>query len=446
MFAPITKNPDTVFSGEQLQSSKPYEYYSSITLIALGIILVLGGLTVTGLYISNTSSPLFDTLNPIALIAIPLISGCVIISVGSYIFIKDKEKRITAATERPAEVDKTDGKMSLKTAGAAQVTKYVPSSSPAFQTASKSEGMHDIIDWTDLKAGEIGPITMVDGIYTAIAIAPTGEQMYLAMEPFDADKFKWQRYKTAAQLLAQGGEFARYETIGSLTRLGDHISRGGELKDCTANLQFPGFWTSDAERSGKLVSNLLKQKIVTGSSKAKELSTIPHASDGINLNEQTHMVYVSKSPITGRFKTTSYEQSKNLINNGFGAYVDSFGDIVMSVGVNIMEEHQLVENRGIFRNPLSIIEGGYGGISMMLHSFTCMVAREHYPSIEQFLVRPLKRMGEIFVGSIPKKLLPQMTINGIPGDQYNEGFEQEKTVMAPVKILADLHQARSKSL
>ncbi len=53
------KDSEIVSSQEQLQPSKPCEYYSGITLIALGIILVLGGLTIAGVCISQMRFPIF---------------------------------------------------------------------------------------------------------------------------------------------------------------------------------------------------------------------------------------------------------------------------------------------------------------------------------------------------------------------------------------------------
>ncbi len=85
------------------------------------------------------------------------------------------------------------------------------------------------------------------------------------------------------------------------------------------------------------------------------------------------------------------------------------------------------------------VEGGYGGIAMMVHSFTCMAVQEYHPEVKIFKVRPLKKMGEIFLNALPKD---KITVEGIQGDAYTGGFEQEKKVLVPVEILADLHRAK----
>lgn len=277
-------------------------------------------------------------------------------------------------------------------------------------------------------SGKIGPIEIVsDGVYTAEAIAPTGEKMYFAMESIEVfDKNKWDTYRNTAALLVNGGCFNI--TIGSLTELGSRINDKIELKGFLATRTHPDFWTSDEQKFEKLCNKLRERKIVVDSPKAKELSAIPHASNGMNVQQQTHVVYVSKSPVTGRVNFS--EQSK-----GFGGIVETYGDLVMSVGVTISD---IVENRGIFRNPLSVVEGGYGAISMMTHCFTCMVVEDNRPEVKIFRVRPLKRMAELFLNSLPKD---QVTVNGIRGDVYDRGFEHEQDVRVPIEVLASLHRA-----
>lgn len=413
-------------------SANPEEEQSTCSLLTRSAAAGLGGIVLL--------------VGALALSGIPELNG--LGTIGSALFITmGTVVLLTSVCLRSVKESTIEERTPLQTIKKPCAIKYRDSSlnPTALKSTSKIEELDDSASFENLKAGEIGPIREVDGIYMAVARAPTGEKMYFAMEALGNDRHKWSKYKVAAKLLVEGNDFGG--TIGSLTELGSHVNKGGKLEDFTASLDFPNFWTCDKARSEKLVADLIKQKIVTDSSKAKELSTIPHASHGVNLQEQTHMVYSSKSPIIGRFKTPpAGKMTDYLFTHGFGAYVDCFGDLLMSVGVNIMENHQLVENRGVFTNLLRVIEGGYGGISMMHHSFTCMVVLHYYSSINKFLVRPLKRMGEIYVNSIPKELLPQITINGIPGDQYTGGFECEKPVLAPIEILADLHRARPKSL
>lgn len=289
--------------------------------------------------------------------------------------------------------------------------------------------MSAITQFNTITTGQIGLIERVtDEVYTAEAMAPTGEKMYFAMETIEEfDKNKWDSYRNMASLLVYGGVYDI--TIGSLTELGSRINNEIALKEFLATRKRPDFWTSDPQRFENLCANLRERKIVADSPRARELLAIPHASNGMNVEKQTHVVYVSKTPVTGRVNFT--EKS-----GGFGGCVERYGDLIMSVGVTI---NDTVENRGIFRNPLSVIEGGCGAISMMTHSFTCLVVEKNYPEVESFKVRPMKKMGDLFLNSLPKD---RITVNGIRGDVYDKGFDSEQEVVIPVGVLANLHRSR----
>lgn len=280
----------------------------------------------------------------------------------------------------------------------------------------------------DISSGQIGPIEFVcDGVFTAKAIAPSGEKIYFGIETIEnSDKKKWELYKNSASTLVNGG--CGDISIGSFVELGSRVNDMTGLREFLTTQTHPDYWTSDPTKFEELCVKLRERNITVGSPKAKELSTIPHASNGVNVNEQTHMVYVSKSPVIGRIDFVA--KSK-----GFAGYIDKYGDLILSVGVTISD---VVENRGIFKNPLIIVEGGYAGIAMMAHSFTCMAIENNWPEVKTFKVRPLEKMAAIFINSLPKD---EVTVNGIRSDMYDKGFECEQNVRVPVKVLASLHRA-----
>lgn len=217
--------------------------------------------------------------------------------------------------------------------------------------------------------------------------------------------------------------------MGSFVELGTRVNDITGLREFLTTRTHHDYWTSDQLKFEWLCNKLRERNITVDSRKAKELSTIPYASNGVNVDKQTHMVYVSKSPVIGRIDFVA--KSK-----GFGGYIDKYGDLILSVGVTIRD---VVENRGIFKNPLSVVEGGYAGIAMMAHSFTCMAIENNWPEVKTFKVRPLKKMGEIFLNSLPKD---KVTVNGVSGDIYDKGFEYEQDVRVPVEVLASLHRAK----
>lgn len=287
---------------------------------------------------------------------------------------------------------------------------------------------------TGINLGQIGPVKMVaEGVFTAEGITPSGEKIYFAMESKENEKErnKWNKYQMDAFGIINGGDGSVH--IGKITELASIINDESSLKKFLSKQLYHystetcAFWQGDPQRFEQLKDKLRNRKI--DGTKAEEIKNINQAMNGLS-SKQTHMVYASKSPILGRVdfdaKSTKYN---------WGGYIDRYGDIIMSVGSTIRNYE--VENRGIFRNPLSIIEGGNGGIAMMLHSFTGMVVKDHFPSIETFVVSPFGKMAQIAASTLPKE---KITIDGIRGDHYVRAFENnqaEKTFRIPIDVLAN---------
>jgi hypothetical protein len=253
-------------------------------------------------------------------------------------------------------------------------------------------------------------------------VTQSNDRIYFAIEKLeDYDKNKWIIYRNQANMLINGG-CCDYN-IGSLIDLATHIH--DDIDTLLSMFPDSNYWLTPSLESEYSIFNKLRKSDIT--SKKYELMTIPQASYGMNIDEQTHIVYASKSPITGRINFNSK-------STGFQKYMENYGDLIMSVGVTIRPH--TVENRGIFRNPLSIIEGGYKGISMMMHKFTCIIISELYPEISMFRVRPLKKMGEIFIYSLRKlESRENITINGVHIDNYNGDSESEIDVKIPIVSL-----------
>lgn len=275
----------------------------------------------------------------------------------------------------------------------------------------------------------IGPVVQVEpGLFTAEATTSHGEKFYLGFESLEKrDSDKWESYKFAAKQLTLDGLGVRSE-IATFIDIGSLIHKEALLKRILAEKKNSEYWTSDPALFEQLRLKLEERNIKPNTSKAAEMKTIPRAMEAFMY--QTHMVYALKVPITGRIEFDS--DVKN-----FAGYRASYGNLIMSVGTNINE---VVENRGIFRNPLSVVEGGYAGLAMMLHSFTCMVVQNNFPEVEEFKVRPLRQMVDIILNSVPKD---KITINGIRGDLYDSHLGNEPTILIPIKVLVDPYNQRN---
>jgi hypothetical protein len=116
----------------------------------------------------------------------------------------------------------------------------------------------------------------------------------------------------------------------------------------------------------------------------------------------------------------------------------------MSVGVRLDSIRPLFENRGIFRNPFSVIEGGYSGIATQLHAFTGKVMKERLNQTlgdkeKLFMsVSPIKNMKELLVEKIGLERIK--TKEGIPEELRLEssGLAEEQFLI-PLDDLANLH-------
>lgn len=238
--------------------------------------------------------------------------------------------------------------------------------------------------------------------------------IYLTMEPMHS---RWEVYVNSANTLLSGGnDFIG--TWGGILDLYKHTT----INDFLATRTYPSFWTEDTKLFEHILTQIRKCDFEKTSNKYKELLSITHASSGMNVRSQTHVVYASKCPVTIPFHLRESHKPR-----GFAHYYDLYQDIIMSVGVTINEE--VVENRGIFRNPLSIISNDHRGIAMFLHTFTCRMVHQYFPQVSIFSVRPMEKMAQILFTTLPKG---NLTIDGKKADDYDGDFICERRFMIPI--------------
>jgi hypothetical protein len=248
-----------------------------------------------------------------------------------------------------------------------------------------------------------------DGVYSMSA----GENMYLTIEKLGEDRNKWDFYRNETVSLVNGGDY--FGSIGSLIVLISAVKKD-KMEEFLQRYPDSHYWTHDLSLLDVMNRSVFNED---------QIKTIPRASSGMNTVSQTHVVYASKSIVTGRL---SFPASTR---KGFARYVERYTDIIMTVGVRMGDT--TCENRGIFRNPWNIIQGGYKNISMMLHSFVCEVSRQYYPLIKQLEIRPLEKMAKILFDVLPKD---KFFIDGIIANSYDEGFTSEVKFTIPVTLLS----------
>jgi hypothetical protein len=124
------------------------------------------------------------------------------------------------------------------------------------------------------------------------------------------------------------------------------------------------------------------------------------------------VAYISKSPITDFCSLPGLPITTNgLIDSGkalmdisyewitqIKRYTECYDHILMCVSSYSppmiakvpphIDSMKTYENRGIFRNPLSMIDGNYKGLAIPLHAFTGKVWLSKHPEMEYMLVKP----------------------------------------------------------
>lgn len=179
----------------------------------------------------------------------------------------------------------------------------------------------------------------------------------------------WENYKNSVQLLLMGGNKYLGATFGSIIQLYDALQKEGQVKDFLQTHDVPSFWTQDDILFPFFMHQLQHNQI-----KVEALRDITNGSSGLNVKIQTHIVYATKTQ-------QPWNRDKDIPPDfTFHHFYELYQDIIMCVGVTIGEKQ--VENRGIFRNPLSVVEQTYRGIAMNLHQFTCECV--YFPELTMF--------------------------------------------------------------
>jgi|GEM_PF-3856219 len=284
-----------------------------------------------------------------------------------------------------------------------------------------------------LKSVTISRVSKVSkGVYTAEGRTEKGENIYFGMELIDdTSREIWSDYSQAAyDLCMPNGILSRMvRFLDDENKLKDLQQRSGlseeEFKSLTSQFRTRGLY-----RKGKLakaISDILGG--IFGFAITPNLSGAAASA--------TYVAYISKKSITGPLSLPKIESNLKI-------FKEKYKDILMSVGVRLDDSKPLFENRGIFRNPFSVIEGGYSNIATQLHAFTGKVIKER---VNQTLggkeklymsVSPVYKMKDILVKKIG---LERIKIEkDIPKELRTiKGGALEEQFLIQLEDLANLH-------
>ena len=162
-------------------------------------------------------------------------------------------------------------------------------------------------------------------------------------------------------------------------------------------------WQTYALRASS-ITNALKQKISPDSSKYLALASVSRGAMARGFFKGDYVVYATKHGTHPMLPETASEP------DNIEKFEQDYNHILMSVNSECVPKEvfwgimnkESYTNRGIFRNPLSIIEGKYRGLAMLLHGFSAAVAQEFLD--KKFMeVSPIGSMQHILIHALPRE-------------------------------------------
>lgn len=239
-------------------------------------------------------------------------------------------------------------------------------------------------------------------IYTSSLRLPPGEIVYLACEPL----FSMERVACWYQYGVHANAITHVVTRTLSDSMKDDGTYDKERQNAIIQKEIPGN-TLEQRLFGTLLDQIGDKR-----KGCKLLSDISiGASTMLTMLEIGGFVaYISKSPITGFCLLPSLPLDGGLIDgmalfkfsgdamSQLQCYIEQYSHILMCVSScappkiaavpSHIDRRNTYENRGIFRNPLSMIDGDYKGLAVPLHAFTGKVWLSKHPGMEYLLVKP----------------------------------------------------------
>lgn len=221
-----------------------------------------------------------------------------------------------------------------------------------------------------------------EGIFGA-TIIKNGIPLYLRMELLNEENFmKWTQYKNITYALTS--RFPKSILIDLVNKI-----LQGTMSIDQSSIASSGCGTmsidQDIREDGTLLGftedelTIFITKIINlkNPRTVRVLNTVYSGCSHMHTNfgqKDQYIVYISKNPHFNIMNISDHPQCT------FKQYIESYNDILVSMGSNFSKDNDSFENRGIFRNPHWVLEEKYSGLSMLLHGFTGLVATTFFPT------------------------------------------------------------------
>jgi hypothetical protein len=229
--------------------------------------------------------------------------------------------------------------------------------------------------------------------YVAECYSPAGEKMYVGMELID------EKNLAALQLYAGGAR----SLIRGVATIFQRALKGNQPQEKTdRQLTLLGIQNRDHVRE-------LTQK----SSKDDSFEN-----RGKEIMESVHGAACGFSPSANRMEYLTYASSKPIPDTGFLAslpgqclaqnrddllrfFRENYGHLIMSVISRFSGDDDTLENRGIIKNPIFMLEGSFREIAIpVIHGFSALIAANEFGRTK-FLVRALAEMHNMMKAALP---------------------------------------------
>lgn len=255
------------------------------------------------------------------------------------------------------------------------------------------------LKYTDKFIENPTPVEIRPNCYAGKAKAKSGEDIYLWMELItEQNEIYWMQYTKQTGLIAPGRNRGILSALIAKTVTHRDESTG------VVHFSNPNYQACQ-ERSGfneqefkEYITYLGKQGLLN-TKKSKVLAANAAGSSHITLvaNDSRYVIYATKTPDFAI--NTIPLLPKNQETLTLKEFNEWYQDLLICVGCHFTSP-KIIHNRGIFRNPSSVVDDTHKGISMLLHAFSGAVAIQFFKEKEFLQVRPVSSMQYIICCSL----------------------------------------------
>lgn len=167
-----------------------------------------------------------------------------------------------------------------------------------------------------------------------------------------------------------------------------------------------GLWNTYRKKAVLIADELITVTSLD-SSKRSALAEVYRGAYAKEFLKNEYVLYAVKHGAQPPFLTSTISEESYSIEE----FQRDYGNLLMSVVADFQVRKTLFgmlheysyENRGIFRNPLSIVENTHKGLAMLLHGFSAAVSTKFFPEKLYLEVSPIGSMQYILFHSLPRE-------------------------------------------